>query len=302
MAEGSRGCRRGNRSRDSRRRLRRRRRADRQPLAAGLEPGAVRDRRPLDRRSSPGRGTRRCTVVSRARMGGALPRRASPVRPLATPRRAGAPAGAVPGWDDLASGGRRHPGGRPWEPGWRCRRRAGGGAAFAFCQSGRILAQSRGGERPSRSGRLLRRRPGHRGSGVRGGAALSSRRRMGIRSRLGARKPGGRPGRHRCAGPSRADVGRRGGCDRAFPRPRVGVRAAAEAAFARAVTLARRVSSRLVIAHGLLAHAVLARRRGAHGEARTLAREARRVLADCRDAGIVGALLVRTERTLQLSV
>jgi LuxR family maltose regulon positive regulatory protein len=77
--------------------------------------------------------------------------------------------------------------------------------------------------------------------------------------------------------------------------------AAAEAAFQRAVTLARRVGSRLVIAHGMLARALLARRRGAHSEARTLAREARRVLSACRDAGIVGELLARTERTLQLT-
>jgi ATP/maltotriose-dependent transcriptional regulator MalT len=39
----------------------------------------------------------------------------------------------------------------------------------------------------------------------------------------------------------------------------------------------------------------------AHAEARILAREARRVLAGCRDAGILGELLSRTERTLQLT-
>ena len=77
--------------------------------------------------------------------------------------------------------------------------------------------------------------------------------------------------------------------------------AAAAAAYERAVTLARRVGSRLVIAHGLLLRAMLERRRGAHTEARTLAREARRVLADCRDAGIVAELLSRTERALQLT-
>ena len=75
----------------------------------------------------------------------------------------------------------------------------------------------------------------------------------------------------------------------------------AGAAFERAVTLARRVGSQLVIAHGLLAGAAVERRRGAHAEARTLAREARRVLAGCRDAGILGELLSRTERSLQLS-
>ena len=50
-----------------------------------------------------------------------------------------------------------------------------------------------------------------------------------------------------------------------------------------------------------VARAMLARRRGAHSEARTLVREARRLLADCRDAGIVGELLRRTERALQLT-
>jgi LuxR family maltose regulon positive regulatory protein len=56
-----------------------------------------------------------------------------------------------------------------------------------------------------------------------------------------------------------------------------------------------------VIAHGLLAQAMLARRRGAHAEARALAREARRVVDQCRDAGIVGDLLERVERAVQLS-
>jgi LuxR family maltose regulon positive regulatory protein len=76
--------------------------------------------------------------------------------------------------------------------------------------------------------------------------------------------------------------------------------AAAAAAFERAVALARRVGSRLVIAHGLLAAATAARP-GAHAEARTRVREARRVLADCRDAGILSELLGRTERALQLT-
>ena len=80
-----------------------------------------------------------------------------------------------------------------------------------------------------------------------------------------------------------------------------GEQTAAEAAFERAVTLARRVGSRLVIGHGLLARALLARRRGAHSEARRLAREARRVLADCPDPGVVDELLAGTERTLQLT-
>ena len=77
--------------------------------------------------------------------------------------------------------------------------------------------------------------------------------------------------------------------------------AAAEQAFERAVTLARRVGSRLVTAHGLLAGALLARRRGAHSVARALAREARRVLSECRDPGILAELLAGTERTLQLT-
>ena len=77
--------------------------------------------------------------------------------------------------------------------------------------------------------------------------------------------------------------------------------AQAAAAFGRAVALARRVGSRLVVAHGLLARASVERRRGAYAEARALAREARRVLADCRDPGIVDELLTRTERALQLT-
>ena len=77
--------------------------------------------------------------------------------------------------------------------------------------------------------------------------------------------------------------------------------AAAEAAFGRAVTLARRVGSRLVTAHGLLARAALAGRRGAQSEARALAREARAVLDGCADVGILGGLLAGTERALQMS-
>jgi LuxR family transcriptional regulator, maltose regulon positive regulatory protein len=77
--------------------------------------------------------------------------------------------------------------------------------------------------------------------------------------------------------------------------------AAAEAAFERAVTLARRVGSRLVTAHGLLARALLAVRRGAHSEARALAREARAVLDGCADAGILGNLLADAERALRMT-
>src|SRR5215216_4083894 len=57
--------------------------------------------------------------------------------------------------------------------------------------------------------------------------------------------------------------------------------AAAAAAFERAVTLARR--------------------RGAYTESRSLAREARLVLAGCPDPGIPGELLTKTERALQLT-
>src|SRR5215218_789795 len=77
--------------------------------------------------------------------------------------------------------------------------------------------------------------------------------------------------------------------------------AAAAAAFERAVTLARRVGSRLVIAHGLLERTTVERRRGAYTEARSLAREARLVLAGCPDPGIPGELLTKTERALQLT-
>jgi LuxR family transcriptional regulator, maltose regulon positive regulatory protein len=77
--------------------------------------------------------------------------------------------------------------------------------------------------------------------------------------------------------------------------------ATAAAAFERAVALARRVGSRLVVAHGLLARATVERRQGGHVAARGLAREARRVLVDCPDPGIVGELLTRCEQALQLT-
>jgi LuxR family maltose regulon positive regulatory protein len=80
-----------------------------------------------------------------------------------------------------------------------------------------------------------------------------------------------------------------------------GDRAASEVAFDRAVTLARRVGSRLVIAHGLLARALLERRRGAHVAARNSVREARHVLAVCPDAGTVGELLATAEKVVQLA-
>jgi ATP/maltotriose-dependent transcriptional regulator MalT len=77
--------------------------------------------------------------------------------------------------------------------------------------------------------------------------------------------------------------------------------AQAEPAFQRAVTLARRVSSQLAIAHGLLAQAMLMRRRGRQTEARAHAREARQCLALCRDPGVLRELLAKTERSLQLT-
>jgi len=76
--------------------------------------------------------------------------------------------------------------------------------------------------------------------------------------------------------------------------------AAAEAGFARAVVLARRGGRRLELAHALLLRARLERRRD-HAEARSLAREAREVLAACPDPGVLGELLAKTERALQLT-
>jgi LuxR family maltose regulon positive regulatory protein len=75
----------------------------------------------------------------------------------------------------------------------------------------------------------------------------------------------------------------------------------AEVAFERAAALARRVDSHLVVAHGLLALALLKRRRRAHDAARTLVREARSVLSTCRDPGVVSELLSSAERALQLA-
>jgi DNA-binding CsgD family transcriptional regulator len=82
---------------------------------------------------------------------------------------------------------------------------------------------------------------------------------------------------------------------------RRGDAAGARTAYERAVGLARRVDSHLVVAHGLLALAALDRRRGAHGNARGHAREARRVLSACRDPGVLGDLLARIDRSLQLA-
>jgi LuxR family maltose regulon positive regulatory protein len=77
--------------------------------------------------------------------------------------------------------------------------------------------------------------------------------------------------------------------------------AAAEAACARAVVLARRGSRRLELTDALIALARISRRRRAYEQARAAAREARRVLASCPDPGKLTELLARTERTLQLT-
>jgi LuxR family maltose regulon positive regulatory protein len=75
----------------------------------------------------------------------------------------------------------------------------------------------------------------------------------------------------------------------------------AAAAFARAVELARRGAAQLELAHALLLLARLERRTGAQGGARVHAREARAVLETCPDPGMLGELLGRTERSLQLT-
>ena len=75
---------------------------------------------------------------------------------------------------------------------------------------------------------------------------------------------------------------------------------AAHAAFARAATLARRGGRRLDLAHALISLARLKRREREYEAARALAREARRVLDTCPDPGILGELLRKTERSLQL--
>src|SRR5262249_51784156 len=63
--------------------------------------------------------------------------------------------------------------------------------------------------------------------------------------------------------------------------------------------LARRGGWRLELATALITLARLKRRLGAHDEARSLAREARQVLATCPDPGSLAELLARTERALQ---
>ena len=75
---------------------------------------------------------------------------------------------------------------------------------------------------------------------------------------------------------------------------------AADGAFARAATLARRAERRLDLAHALISRARLKRRQRDHDTARLLAREARRELDACVDPGILSELLRKTERALQL--
>jgi LuxR family maltose regulon positive regulatory protein len=77
--------------------------------------------------------------------------------------------------------------------------------------------------------------------------------------------------------------------------------AAAGAACARAVVLARRGGRRLELADALIALARINRRLRAYDQARAAAREARRVVASCPDPGRLAELLARTERTLQLT-
>jgi LuxR family maltose regulon positive regulatory protein len=67
------------------------------------------------------------------------------------------------------------------------------------------------------------------------------------------------------------------------------------------VVLARRGGRRLELADALIALARLDRRRRAFDQARTAAREARRVVAGCRDPGRLAEDLAKTERTLQLT-
>jgi ATP/maltotriose-dependent transcriptional regulator MalT len=76
--------------------------------------------------------------------------------------------------------------------------------------------------------------------------------------------------------------------------------AAAEAAFSRAVVLARRGGRRLDLAHALISLARVERRRRKHDAARSFAREARQVLTACPDPGVLSELLRKTERALQL--
>jgi LuxR family maltose regulon positive regulatory protein len=75
----------------------------------------------------------------------------------------------------------------------------------------------------------------------------------------------------------------------------------AEAAYERAALLAARGGRRLDRVHALLLEARMKRRRRDHAGARALAREARDLLTSCPDPGMLGELLARTERSLQLA-
>jgi ATP/maltotriose-dependent transcriptional regulator MalT len=75
----------------------------------------------------------------------------------------------------------------------------------------------------------------------------------------------------------------------------------AEAALEHASHLARRAGWPLDLGYVLLAHADVKRRRRDIAGARQLAREARRVLSACPDPGMLGDLLARLERSLQLA-
>jgi LuxR family maltose regulon positive regulatory protein len=72
----------------------------------------------------------------------------------------------------------------------------------------------------------------------------------------------------------------------------------AVAAYERAALLARRGGWPVDLAHALLLHAALKRRRRGHAGARELAREAGQALAGCADAGFLVERLARTERSL----
>ena len=76
--------------------------------------------------------------------------------------------------------------------------------------------------------------------------------------------------------------------------------AGAGSAFVRASVLARRAGRRLDHANALITHARLERRRD-HAKARSLAQEARAVLASCPDPGVLADALASTERALQLA-
>jgi LuxR family maltose regulon positive regulatory protein len=77
--------------------------------------------------------------------------------------------------------------------------------------------------------------------------------------------------------------------------------AAAESAYVHAASLAHRSSRRLDLTLALVSLARLKRRTGDHAGARSLARQARQALAACPDPGVLGGLLARTERSLQLA-